>query len=376
MNVQIVSSAIDQFVPHWNDPYFFFSRRPDPDELSKSTAKSTSEEPKCVAVGAGAGEAMPTMYPSVDTFLAVIQSCEILDPVLKDVLVQLAVFKDPFTTQRAKLALKIEDDHQVLGHLSDLISQSLLVHRAESPETRYSLPPAVRDVCLMACATNPLIGTTFREAKQRFIEGYKEFLNDLFQKFYSKNSLEAIKAYQEEEENIKQLLHWCAEDPSIDDALRKECVDTFNRVGELLAKMIHRDEFERLFTKMAEKCRGDERRMAECWISVGIKIIFSCACYPKLCDPAEKRAKKYFHKAKPISKNTSFAKNSLAQLHAKLGRCNAAEGKFEKGQKNIKVALEIRADMNDKVMLGATYNDLAGESTWYKRDHSISHNPV
>ena len=54
--------------------------------------------------------------------------------------------------------------------------------------------------------------------------------------------------------------------------------------------------------------------------------------------------------------------NSRAQCLAKLGRCLVKEGQFAEGKEKIQQAIDIRKahEYDDTVMLGATYNDLAG----------------
>lgn len=54
--------------------------------------------------------------------------------------------------------------------------------------------------------------------------------------------------------------------------------------------------------------------------------------------------------------------NSRAQCLAKLGRCLVKEQSFTEGKEKIRQAIDIRKARGeaDIVMLGATYNDLAG----------------
>ena len=55
--------------------------------------------------------------------------------------------------------------------------------------------------------------------------------------------------------------------------------------------------------------------------------------------------------------------NSRAQCLAKLGRILAKENNFREAKDKIQQAIEIRIQHGeqDSVMLGATYNDMAGE---------------
>lgn len=290
------------------------------------------------------------------------KSFERLGPLLREVLVQLAVFKGLFTMSRAKHILNPTNELQMGGYLMRLINHSLLVQHEDS---RLSLLSVIRDFCFKKVEEDSQLQQCFYSAKRRFIEHYTDLLEKLFKEFYTKESSQAIKTFRAEEVNIKQLLQWCSEDVSIDDMLMKRCVDTFNGVGELLAKMIQRKEFEIIFAKLAERCQGDKKRVAECWISLGIKIIFSCSCSPGLCLPAMEAARQYLLKAGRAQEKTKIAENSRAQYLAKLGRCHALAGKFEDAFVMVNEALAIRKAQADEdpVMLAATYNDLAGVYT-------------
>ena len=59
---------------------------------------------------------------------------------------------------------------------------------------------------------------------------------------------------------------------------------------------------------------------------------------------------------------TLLRDNSRAQCLAKLGRCLVKEQSFTEGKEKIRQAIDIRKARGeaDIVMLGATYNDLAG----------------
>ena len=185
--------------------------------------------------------------------------------------------------------------------------------------------------------------------------------------FLSRNALKAITDFQQEEENIMQLLEWLDKD-QMDEERIIACIDVFNIVGELLAKMMSKRKFKSKYDLLKKKCegKGDQQRLSECLTSLGIKEVFNCCCTPGLCDEASQRAKAYLEEADRIQNDLEITSgNSRAQCLAKLGRC-LAQQRDPQGKAKIEEAIRIRSnDHSDedicRVMLGATYNDMAGE---------------
>ena len=66
----------------------------------------------------------------------------------------------------------------------------------------------------------------------------------------------------------------------MDEERIKKSIDVFNITGEMLAKMMEKFNYENVYESLAKKCRemGDQRRLAECLTSLGIKEIFNCIC--------------------------------------------------------------------------------------------------
>ena len=164
-----------------------------------------------------------------------------------------------------------------------------------------------------------------------------------------------------------QLTEWC-ENGEMDEGQIAKCIDVFNSVGELLAKMIGKIKYESVFLLFRKNCEemGDEKRLSECLTSLGIKEVFNCSCSPGLCDEAVGRARKYLVEADRIQSSPDHCintGNSRAQCLAKHGRCLAKEGKFREGRDKIQQAIEIRQahGEEDIAMLAATYNDMAGD---------------
>ena len=164
-----------------------------------------------------------------------------------------------------------------------------------------------------------------------------------------------------------QLLEWLDKD-QMDEERIMACIDVFNMVGELLAKMMSKRKFKSKYDLLKKKCegKGDQQRLSECLTSLGIKEVFNCCCTPGLCDEASQRAKAYLEEADRIQNDLEITSgNSRAQCLAKLGRC-LAQQRDPQGKPKIEEAIRIRLnDHSDedicRVILGATYNDMAGQ---------------
>ena len=194
-----------------------------------------------------------------------------------------------------------------------------------------------------------------------------------------KNSVKsAMEKFSSEKENVMQLVDWI-DKGEMDEERVKKCIDVFNVAGEMLAKMMAKLNYGNVYESLAKKCEemGDQRRLAECLTSLGIKEIFNCICSTGLSKKAIERARLCLDEADEIQTNLQVNKgNSRAQCLAKLGRCLVRSGDEERGMDIIEDAIRIREtavktpdDHEEEggenvcyVMLGATYNDKASES--------------
>ena len=303
---------------------------------------------------------------------------ERLTPQQKEALVRLALLRGRFTPAGAanvfhstSAALR---KSQFTDHVLELANRSLLEKNILwGGSCLYTFLSVIREYCKRK-ALEEQFRDVFRDAQNQFIDYFLTFLIDTFKKFLSTNAPTAIKEFLKEEENVMQLREWIDKD-EMDDERMKRCIDVFNTVGELLAKMMGRTKFKSLYELLRKKCQdmGDEKRLSKCLTSLGIKEVFNCCCSPGLCDVASARAKEYLKEADEIQTARGIDKgNSRAQCLAKLGRCLAKEHKtFVLGKSKIKEAIQIRKKASEaplsgsedvcKVMLGATLNDLAGE---------------
>ena len=287
----------------------------------------------------------------------------------QNTLVSLTLLKGWFTPSGAAKVFQSTQasECQLINHALELANCSLLVQNITAQGIGWcTFLSLIREYCKRK-EKEQRFSQVFQSARNQCINYFLNFLKDTFKMFLSKNALQAITDFQREEENIMQLLEWLDND-QMDEERIMACIDVFNMVGELLAKMMSKGKFKSKYDLLKKKCedKGDQQRLSECLTSLGIKEVFNCSCTPGLCEEASKRAKAYLEKADRIQNDMEITSgNSRAQCLAKLGRCLVKEGD-PKGKPKIKEAIRIRLnDHSDedicRVMLGATYNDMAGE---------------
>ena len=247
----------------------------------------------------------------------------------------------------------------------ELSQGSLLEERIDGDECSYTLLRVIRDYCE---TKEQEFCEVILDARKAFILHFLTFLEDIFKMFLSQNVSKAIAAFQKDEANVMQLVEWCR-NGQMDEEQTGRCIDVFNNVAELLAKMMAKAKFKFAFESLQTRCEQmeDQTRLSDCLTSLGMKEVFSCSCPPiGLCTSAAERAKEYFTRADQIQDNLGVRTgNSRAQCLAKLGRCLAKEGYFEEANEKVQQAINIRwaQGENDIVMLGATFNDQGGKCT-------------
>ena len=248
----------------------------------------------------------------------------------------------------------------------ELSQRSLLEEHINGDEYSYTLLRVIGDYCETK-ATEQEFREVILDARRTFIRHFLTFLENIFKMFLSQNVSEAIAAFQKDEANVMQLVEWCG-NGQMDEEQTRMCIDVFNSVTELLAKMMGKAKFKFAFESLRTRCEQmeDQTRLSDCLTSLGLKEVFSCSCPPiGLCASAAEIAKEYFTKADRIQHTLGVGTgNSRAQCLAKLGRCLAKEGSFKEAKEKVQQAIKIRSErQDDNVMLGATYNDQAGKST-------------
>ena len=294
---------------------------------------------------------------------------ERLDWKHKCALIRFALLKRRFSLCEAeKIFESKEMNASQLGRCGlGLSRRSLLEEHFNGDEYSYTLLPVIGDYCETK-ATEQEFLEVILDARRMFIRYFLTFLEAIFKDFLSHNVSEAIAAFQKDEANVMQLVEWC-KNGQMDEEQTGRCIDVFNSVAELLAKMMGKAKFKDAFRSLQTKCEEmeDQTRLSDCLTSLGLKEVFSCSCPPiGLCASAAKRAKEYFIRADQIQRNLGVRTgNSRAQCLAKLGRCLAKEGSFEEAKEKVQQAISIQSaqGQDNNVMLGATFNDQGGKCT-------------
>ena len=292
-----------------------------------------------------------------------------LSPQEQNTLVSLTLLKGWFIPSRAAKVFQSTEssERQLIDQVLELANCSLLVQNITAQGIGwYTFLSLIREYCKRK-EKEQRFSRVFHSARNQCIDYLLNFLKDTFKMFLSRSALKAITDFQQEEENIMQLLEWLDND-QMDEERIMACIDVFNMVGELLAKMMSKRKFKSKYDLLKKKCegKGDQQRLSECLTSLGIKEVFNCCCTPGLCDEASQRAKAYLEEADRIQNDLEITSgNSRAQCLAKLGRC-LAQQRDPQGKPKIEEAIRIRLNHHSdedicRVMLGATYNDMAGE---------------
>jgi len=284
----------------------------------------------------------------------------------QNTLITLALLRGRFTLSRAGqiFCSPLLSERQLTKNALELAKRSLLEQNIVRGVCFYTFLRVIRDYCKEKALDQ--FREVFVNARNVFIDHFFAFLADTFRLFLSRNALHAITVFRQEEENVMQLIEWCDNGDMTAEQTGK-CVDVFNSVGELLAKMIGKEKYQSVFKLLKKKSEEmrDQKRLSECLTSLGIKEIFHCSCSAGLCDEAAELAKEYLVEADRIQCNPDLSinvGNSRAQCLSKLGRCLAKEGQFFEGKEKIQQAIDIRRRHGDEdiIMLAATYNDMAG----------------
>ena len=208
-----------------------------------------------------------------------------------------------------------------------------------------------------------------KEAKSVFVRHYSDLATTLCEQFLSKDSKSAIDRYWREKENIREAMTWCGDDhPELEQTTREHCICCFNKSAVFLAKVMRKQEFESLFCKLSYRCRYDMHLYSACLTNMGMKIVLSCTCTPRICSTALYRAKCFLSHANEIQSSLTAVDDAIrAHCLSKLGFCLVCEGDVDSGYDHLKQALTLRKERTkhsekdkDKVMLAACHNDLAG----------------
>ena len=288
-----------------------------------------------------------------------------LDQDLRNTVICLSLFKGHFTMSTAQGVFRSEG---LKRRNLELANRSFLEKNILGPTAPcwYSLLGVQKLYCQNK-AQEKGAKQVYENGRKSFIDYFLSLLEEVFKKFLSKDAFEACATFRQEVENIMQLLDWF-KSGVMDEERTLKYIDVFNKAAELLAKMMGEKRFDAVFNLLKDKCQQlqDKERLSDCLTSLGIKKAFSCFFSPHLSVEAGKIAKTYFMEADRIQTDLpTDTGNSRAQCLAKYGRCvSIIDGKFAEGKEMIQKAIDIRKTHGeeDRVMLGAIYNDLAGKA--------------
>ena len=292
-----------------------------------------------------------------------------LTPQVQLTLLRLCLYRGLFTPDKAAeiFCSPESSEHNLRNNVLELGRCNLLHLQKSQYTSKYTFLTVFRDHFKLKAKQE--YREEIQHARSQLIDYLISFFKETFKVFLGKNLVKSdIEEFSAEKENVIQLVEWI-DKGEMDEERVKKCIDVFNVAGEMLAKLNYRNVYESL----AKKCKemGDQRRLAECLTSLGIM------CATGLCDKAIELARPRLEEADRIQTHLQVNKgNSRAQCLAKLGRCLVRSDEKERGKAMIEDAIRIREtavktpdDHGEEggenvcyVMLGAAYNDKAGES--------------
>ena len=305
-------------------------------------------------------ELSPEHLPCEDRIDQCLQVCfRRLSQENQDVLVMLSTFPHRFTQEQFCAVFQSLTSLDLQRCLNSLKHSSLL--RFERESCYFCIHPFIRKFCSLQ--------PRHKEAKTSFIRHYSDLVVALSNIFFSPDSKAAVEQYRNEKENIKEAMAWCEDDhPDLDQDFREYCVDAFVGAAVFLAKVMRKQEFESLFCKLSHQCRYDLQRYSACLTVIGMKIVLSCTCTPRICSRAWYRANSVLSRANEIQTSLETVDEAIrAQCLSKLGFCLVREGREEEGFEHLNQAFTLRRKIyeqstedKDEVMVAACHNDLAG----------------
>ena len=295
-------------------------------------------------------------------------------------LLHLCLYKGFFTPDKAAkiFCSPGSSEYNLISIVLELGRCNLLHLQKSQDKNKYTFLTVIREHFKLKAKQE--YREEIQHGRDLLIDYLISFLKETFKVFLGKNSVKsAIEEFSAEKENVMQLVEWIDKD-KMDEERVKKCIDVFNVAGEMLAKMMAKLNYRNVYESLAKKSKemGDQRRLAECLTSLGIKEIINCICATGTCDTAIKRARLFLDEADDIQTHLQVGKgNSRAQCLAKLGSCLVRGDEKERGKAMIEdairireAAIETRDDHEEEggknvchVMLGATYNDKAGQSS-------------
>ena len=305
---------------------------------------------------------------------------------LRDTALKLTVFPTKFTLSEVKDIFNLTESTEMLvSWLDKLTDRCLLTKNGDC----YAIHSSIKSFLESHATKTDVRKEVLKNAREKFILFQISKLDDMYQQFLSPEPDPAITEFGKVEKHLVEAALKTFEGWSVSEALKQQFIDIANNTIEFLSKVMSLTELEYLFCLFSESCRlpEDQRRLGECYTSIGVKIIYSCTCQV-LCSHIKERALEYLKKADNIQESIEIEgghAQSRAQCLGKLGRCYAVEAMESEKYKdedgtigNSSVAMKRaealvdravnlkkkrareRPDLHNKISLAISYHDKAG----------------
>ena len=274
---------------------------------------------------------------------------------LEEALISLAVFPAAFNYEQA---VRVFGSHQLHATLLQLVKRSLVHSDVKSKQ--YFVHRVIQLCCEEKAQKDERLCACYSIARERFIEHYLSLVTKFHRGFLCKDdSKKTLCLYFAEEHHIIQAIWWAAESGT---ALATRCAQILNQAVILLAKVMKKSEFEKVYEVILNVCQGDLRLVADCLTCVGIKQIYSCECH-RACSVVSDRGYRVLQRALKIYEQLNLTEGELvAQCYSKIARCMAKNGNPTSALELNAKALEIWEKKREEEPLkyAACCNDRAG----------------
>ena len=284
-----------------------------------------------------------------------------LDQEQEKALVSLAVFPAAFHRQQVSIVFGIQENDssvQLDSILFQLVTRSL-VHR-DAQSNHYFVHRVIQLCCAERAQKDELLSVCYNQARERFVDHYLRLITKLNQHFLCKGAAkETICHYWREEQHIIQAIMWAAESG---ETISTRCAQVLNDAVVTLAKVMKRNDFEKVYKAVVSANKDDLRLLADCLTCVGIKLIYCCECH-RTCNVVSDKSYQVLKRALELYEQLSVKEGEMvAQCYSKISRCMAKNGCTTTALELSNKALEIWEKTREKEPFkhAACCNDRAG----------------
>ena len=268
-------------------------------------------------------------------------------------LISLAVFPTTFTVADAQFLLRDLSEYKLEMLLQNLVGNSML--QFDSLSKQYYVHSIIQAFCLDRVHQEVDLSPTHQSAKKLFNIHYLALLKELYALFLSKECCSAVEKFLINRRNIRQALKDSLGDPDLDEM----CIDTAVDVAPFLAKVFRKEKFLSVYGQFTAVCKanGDKKRYSDCLTAEAYCILSHCACHLP-CPTAVVRFKEADQIQRELGDDSSVAR---AFCLSKLGRCHGQSKELERAIPLIRMAIDIREKLKDRIFVAVAYKDLGGK---------------